>query len=296
MKKTNKIYLGLIILLLMTLIAFFYFGFSEINSVTERFEKELNEKDKEKDSLSERIDFLKEFLSSDNNYILGQYEEAVEAYKSFQNNPLVTQFEQGLIEIRLGRIDEMLSNIDTLSADIEAFRFSLNNARENIKQLEEEKDSLYQLKNEEIEKYKSKVTEFEEKVAAQQKELNKKDRVQVISFRNEKGNLIHYLGEVKDAKANGGGVGIFDTGGIYKGEWKNNQRHGEGIYTWKDGHKYEGTFVEDIREGQGTYYWSTGEKYVGEWKNNMRNGQGTLYDKDNNVSFEGQWKDDKIKK
>lgn len=50
------------------------------------------------------------------------------------------------------------------------------------------------------------------------------------------------------------------------------------------------------REGQGTYLWSSGEKYVGQWKAGKRSGKGTLFDKDNNISYEGLWEDDKIKK
>jgi hypothetical protein len=266
------------------------------NSTQKEFDVQLSNIKEKRDSLKKRENFLQDFLVIDNNYILGQYEKAVHAYEEITSHKLKTPFEQDLIDLRLNRINEILNNIDTLSADIEAYRFSLNAAREEIELIKNEKDSLLSKELAEKEGLNSTIATLREDITEKNIELTKKEKVQVISFRNEKGNLIHYLGEVKNGMANGGGVGIWDTGGLYKGNWKDNQRHGEGVYTWKDGHKYEGAFVEGVREGQGTYYWSSGEKHEGEWKNNQRNGEGTLYDRDNNVQFKGLWVDDKIKK
>lgn len=277
-------------------VIFIIYLFKTQNNLQKEFNEELSTVKYKRDSVKDRGEFLIEFLKADNKYILGEYEEAIEKFNIIKKHPFKTSFEHDLVELRLNRIDEILNNIDTLSSDIEAYRFSLNNAKENIETLEVEKDSIIEFKKEEISNYKEQVAQLQEQIKEKDQQLSKKDKVKVISFRNEKGNQIHYLGEVKNDKANGGGVGIWDTGGLYKGSWKDNQRHGEGVYTWKDGHKYEGTFVEGIREGQGTYYWSSGEKYDGEWKNNMRNGQGTLYDRDNNIQYEGEWIDDKIKK
>jgi len=270
--------------------------FSVQNSSQKEFDEQLREVKDKRDSIKKRENFLQDFLIIDNNYILGKYEKAVDGYEEISTHKYKTPFEQDLIDLRLNRINEILNNIDTLSADIEAYRFSLNKAKEEIDLLKQEQDSLIQIERSEKEQLSQKIAELNEEVKEKNRALNRKEKVQVISFRNEKGNLIHYLGEISDGMANGGGVGIWDTGGLYKGNWKDNQRHGEGTYTWKDGHKYEGNFVEGVREGQGTYYWSSGEKYVGEWKNNMRNGQGTLYDRDNNISYEGLWVDDKVKK
>lgn len=267
-----------------------------LNKTQKQHNLQTLERKKNLDSIQGRESFLQDFLIIDNNYILGQYEKAVEGYEEISVHKYKTPFEQDLIDLRLKRINEILNNIDTLSADIEAYRFSLNKAKEEIDLLKQEQDSLIQIERSEKEELNRKIAELNEEVKEKNKALSRKEKVQVISFRNEKGNLIHYLGEISDGMANGGGVGIWDTGGLYKGNWKDNQRHGEGTYTWKDGHKYEGNFVEGVREGQGTYYWSSGEKYVGEWKNNMRNGQGTLYDRDNNISYEGLWVDDKVKK
>lgn len=123
--------------------------------------------------------------------------------------------------------------------------------------------------------------------------LNLKETVKVISFKNKNGNTIRYLGETKNDQANGNGIGIWNTGSIYRGEWENNLRHGLGEFEWNDGQKYEGGFVEGERTGDGTYYWPSGEKYIGEFKNNKRHGKGVFYDPDGNVKFDGDWKNDK---
>lgn len=123
--------------------------------------------------------------------------------------------------------------------------------------------------------------------------LKLKETVKVISFKNTNGNTIRYLGETQQDQANGNGVGIWDTGSIYRGEWKENKRHGVGEFEWKDGQKYEGDFIAGERTGKGTYYWPSGEKYVGDFKNNKRHGNGVFYDPDGNVKFDGSWKNDK---
>lgn len=132
-------------------------------------------------------------------------------------------------------------------------------------------------------------------LAANKKEsrLQRKETVKVISFKNNNGNLIHYLGETQNNTANGNGVGIWNTGSIYRGEWSNNLRHGTGEFSWSDGQQYKGDFVKDIRTGNGTYYWPSGEKYEGEFVNNKRHGNGVFYDPDGNVKFDGEWRNDK---
>lgn len=125
-------------------------------------------------------------------------------------------------------------------------------------------------------------------------QLSRKETVKVITFKNGSGNLIHYLGETEGDKAKGNGVGIWNTGSIYRGEWLNNKRHGKGEFTWSDGQKYSGDFIDDIRTGNGIYYWPSGERYEGEFLNNKRHGNGIFYDPDGNVKFNGEWKNDKF--
>lgn len=123
-----------------------------------------------------------------------------------------------------------------------------------------------------------------------QRELNAH---QNLSFLN-KTNRVFYVGEVRDAMANGRGSGLWQTGGLYTGEWQNNLRHGYGTYRWADGESYEGHFSNDRRNGQGTYYWKNGDVYTGEWLDDRRNGLGELRNAEGKVIARGTWKDDQL--
>lgn len=112
----------------------------------------------------------------------------------------------------------------------------------------------------------------------------------------KKGELVNYLGEIQNGKANGRGVAVWKNGGTYQGEWKDNLREGRGAYTWYDGEKYIGEYAEDLRQGQGTYITKNGEKYEGGWRDDKREGEGKLYDKAGKLKLEGVWKADKLTK
>jgi hypothetical protein len=115
---------------------------------------------------------------------------------------------------------------------------------------------------------------------------------EMLTFENEKGADIVYLGDVKDGMANGKGVGVWEEGSIYKGSWVDNQRHGEGRFEWDDGEVYEGEYSKDKRSGHGVYQWPSGQKYEGQWKDDKRSGYGTLYNEYGNISFQGEWRGD----
>jgi hypothetical protein len=114
----------------------------------------------------------------------------------------------------------------------------------------------------------------------------------ILSFKNVNGNIVHYIGDLDDNKAHGYGIGIWETGGVYKGDWRNNMRHGKGRYEWVDGEIYEGDFINDQRNGYGTYYFKNGERYIGEWKNNKRHGKGKILNKQDELMYEGYWEND----
>lgn len=134
--------------------------------------------------------------------------------------------------------------------------------------------------------------QLEGQVIKMQRELGLKNKVKVISFTGLKSATVNYMGEVVDGKANGGGIGIWTTGSVYRGEWRNNLRHGKGSFQWKDGERFEGDYVDGKREGEGTYYWPSGERYEGQWVADQRTGQGTLFDLDGNVRYKGEWLND----
>ena len=126
------------------------------------------------------------------------------------------------------------------------------------------------------------------------KQLKEKSFGEYLTFTNSKGSKMHYVGQVKNGKANGYGVALLSTGSRYEGLWKDNMRHGEGTYYWSDGQFYVGQYENDKRNGHGTYYWPNGEKYAGHWENDERDGKGTFYGKDGEVVAAGTWDDDKL--
>jgi len=125
------------------------------------------------------------------------------------------------------------------------------------------------------------------------KQLKKKSLGKYLTFKNTKSRKVHYVGQVRNNKANGYGVAILDTGSRYEGEWLDNLRHGQGSFYWKDGQYYEGEYENDRRNGKGSYFWPNGEKYVGGWKNDQRDGEGLFYSKAGKIT-KGTWKNDKL--
>ena len=126
------------------------------------------------------------------------------------------------------------------------------------------------------------------------KQLADKSFGEHLTFTNSKGSQMHYVGQVKDGKANGYGVALLNTGSRYEGQWKDNMRHGEGTYYWSDGQYYMGEYMNDKRNGQGTYYWPNGEKYAGQWEDDERDGKGVFYGKDGKIMADGTWEDDEL--
>jgi len=124
----------------------------------------------------------------------------------------------------------------------------------------------------------------------------KENMYQMLQLVSSKGVPFQYVGMVKECKANGYGVAIYDSGSIYKGEWKDNLKHGYGVYTWKDGESYEGFYVENKREGLGTYRWKNGEYYQGYWENDMRHGDGTIFKKNGKIKVQGIFEKDMWRK
>lgn len=118
----------------------------------------------------------------------------------------------------------------------------------------------------------------------------------VIPLVNGKGNEIYYIGEKKEGKANGYGVGLWKKGGRYEGLWINNNRHGQGKYYWADGEFYDGEFLMDKREGFGKYVWKNGGYFIGYWKADQRHGEGILYEKNGKVRLQGTWSNDQYVK
>ncbi len=295
LKHLNLLHKILLLLLGLSVILSVYV-FVNAQSVTNNSKKIEQELAAQIDSLNQEMNLFETILDADNAFFENQFESAHSKYIALQQsvkspNPFFLE----ILKLRIKKLENLNDANDESSNLLNQYKYDLKSLAQAKDKAENAYDSLLLVFEESIQNKQNALLQTQKELNAKNEQLALKDKIQVVSFRNESGNLIHYLGEVKDGKANGGGVGIWDTGGVYKGDWKENKRHGQGNYKWKDGHVYEGTFVNDTRDGNGTYIWSSGEKYVGEWKNNKRNGKGVLYDKDNNIQFEGEWLNDKLK-
>ena len=82
------------------------------------------------------------------------------------------------------------------------------------------------------------------------KQLTNKSYGEYLMFSNPKNHQLHYVGQVRNNKANGLGITIFDTGSRYEGYWSDILRQGEGAFYWSDDQYYK-----DLRNGIGAYVW-----------------------------------------
>lgn len=221
----------------------------------------------------------------------GNYTEALQEYKTIYDN--ISDFAKPQVSGRIEKIQELIQNLEGQNQENVNKDLLLAQNRKKLIELSKELEETREKQGEELAKTKEQLRNTREELDKKERQLNRKERIQVLSFNGQKGAKIHYLGEVVEGKAQGGGMGIWTTGSIYRGEWKDNKRHGKGTFEWADGEKYEGDYNNDIREGTGTYYWPSGERYEGGWANNMRQGEGKLYDKDGNISYSGLWDKDK---
>ncbi|MEM6737975.1 MAG: hypothetical protein AAF620_18095 [Bacteroidota bacterium] len=213
----------------------------------------------------------------------------------------------GRIPDAFGRYNDMMQTSDSCCMDAIKRRIEVLNRFEMINKqllsrdsLKTSQDTVRLIVNREIEDVRMKdsllfaLEKAQYQIESLKQQMKTKSFGEYLSFKNEKGTIIHYVGQVKDGKASGKGVGLFSTGSRYEGYWKNNMKHGEGSFHWPDGEQYVGSYSYDIRSGEGTYYWPSGEKYIGEWKNDRRNGQGTFYGEDGEIIAAGLWKEDKL--
>jgi hypothetical protein len=116
-----------------------------------------------------------------------------------------------------------------------------------------------------------------------------------LTFKSPKGKVVKYVGKVVNGKADGFGIGMWETGSVYEGYWSENKRSGLGTFRWADGEKYEGNYLDDQRSGWGVYHWKDGERYEGYWFDDRRNGRGTVLATDGTPKMQGDWLDDNLK-
>ena len=104
---------------------------------------------------------------------------------------------------------------------------------------------------------------------------------------NAKGKL-RYVGQIKDGKKEGIGIGIYETNnkhtsGTYSGQWANDEENGNGTEIWVGGDKYEGGWKNGLPHGTCKYYRKSYDRW---YFGTLKDGKGRLYDENNNsVSF-----------
>ena len=284
-----RVYFIFSIVVLLFLGALLYMGMPD----DKQLKSALKGKDAEINELQEEIEVLEILNAADEQLIVsGDYDQAIAQYNQLRQNTRNEKL-QNLLSVRTQNADSLKNYFKNNRGQSQQKDYRLAKQEEKITVLKERLDSLKEVKSTIAENYGDTLSELRQEAMVLRQKLNQKEKVKVLQFKSSNGQTVHYLGEVEDGKANGGGVGIWTTGSIYKGDWKDNRRHGKGTIESQNGERYEGDWTKGVREGEGEYFWPSGERYDGEWKENKRHGQGTLYDRDNNVQYEGKWKNDK---
>jgi hypothetical protein len=180
-----------------------------------------------------------------------------------------------------------------LNAEIKRLKILTHNLQEMNEYKQSQADSL----TARLQETSNQLAELHERILDLEKKIvEAKNSKGKLVFSNAESNHILYYGEIVDGKANGYGIGISQSRGIYEGTWKDNRWHGKGVYQWANGDRYEGEFFEGKRHGFGSYFFSSGERYEGQWKNDLRDGRGTMYSSTGKILVEGNWSADKYVK
>jgi hypothetical protein len=292
-KKILRTYKSLFYITLILFIMTFSIWISDI--YVDNSSLKLAETEQLYDLETKRNNTLLKILNIDSEVLINKdLKAAISEYQSLISEDIDDELKK-IIDVRIETLNKQLADINKNTQTRENLISSLNRQVLENQALKDELNTYNSDTKNQFTAKNNTIDSLKNALALAHTKLGRKEKIQVLSFTNENGNLIRYLGEVKNDKANGGGVGVWNTGSIYKGDWKNNQRHGQGIFEWADGQKYEGNFENDIRTGNGTYYWPSGEKYVGEFENNRINGKGILYNLDGEIEYEGEWKNGKPK-
>ena len=283
MKSTRQTrYLYLIVILTFAAASYYFIK-------NRQLEQRLDAMEKEKIALEQQRTQQERLLQIDSMLVAGEnYQDALLAYNDQLDQPIEDNYMSIELRVALTKKLQRLHYENTLSLK-EAEATSPQDSLELSDLADTNNRTLQQLDSIGFALEKTKV-----KLARAQRELQQKASGEYLTFRTSKGSQLHYVGQVRDGKANGYGVAILSTGSRYEGQWKDNQRHGQGNFYWPDGQYYVGAYRNDKRNGEGTYYWPNGEKFVGFWENDERTGEGVFYGKKGDVVASGLWEDDEL--
>ncbi len=277
-KKTNIVLLGGVLIALIIAISSMF--------REQKLKKQLKEIQAKETLISNRLASQEELLPIDSLLVSGQYQSALQKYEKLFSSNASDDNTYVKLRIQLAKqfmkLNKGMHPDDSISVQQKVLDTSIVEIASPVGEVRRY-DSLYFA----LEKVKAQLNRVK-------KQQQKKSYGEYLTFTNRKHHKVHYVGQVRNDKANGYGIAVFDTGSRYEGEWKENLRHGDGSFYWTDGEYYVGQYQNDRRTGQGTYFWPNGEKYVGQWKDDQRNGEGAFYDKDSNIMTEGLWKNDKL--
>ncbi|WP_430906797.1 hypothetical protein [Maribacter sp. 2-571] len=272
----SKKFIPYLLLALMTGIALWY------RHQTIDLNKQLATTNTQHTEVTEQLNQYQELVDIDSLLVAGAYDDAVASYeKTLQGteNKMAVSLRIALAE----KLRNTESKSHFVSSAMESEMDSLPITEENHMKDTRKLDSIQFI-----------LEKTEVKLGRLQRQLRQKSFGEYLQFKSKKGAWIHYVGQVKNGKANGHGIALLDTGSRYEGQWSDNQRHGEGTFYWADGQYYVGNYENDQRNGQGTYYWPNGEKYAGEWKEDKRSGTGQFFGSDGDIVAKGKWNDDKL--
>jgi hypothetical protein len=291
-RRTKHWFIGYLVLSVILFLILFLVDASKEENLTD----ELEQKDKIIKELSEANERYKVLITTIEYSNLDELKQVESKMKGLLNDESLSQPQIDYLNGQLQFVKKVQDSISGIYNSLNEDEANLLAIKEMNANLLKRIDSIQHNDKQQRSQLQRRLRNLESELAAKKKALARKETISVITFQSSKGKKVHYLGEVEEGKANGGGVGIWPTGGLYRGDWVDNERHGEGRYVWSNEHVYEGEFQNDVREGEGTYYWPSGERYEGEWSDDKRSGQGILYDKDGNIQYSGKWIKDEIVK
>jgi hypothetical protein len=102
-----------------------------------------------------------------------------------------------------------------------------------------------------------------------------------------------YDGELLNNVCSGQGTMTYTNGDVYQGTWDANDRNGPGKMTYHNLDVYEGPWYYGRRHGENgrMSYADDGRVYEGDWWVDTMHGDGTMIDANENVIYEGLWRE-----
>lgn len=240
-------------------------------------------------NIKTQVNNLKKQTEGDNLFIYDEYSEALSIYKDLEPSFLPDTFvvsRERLFKMKSQDNNQLLNDSLRIRLMNKLKGCVLFAKQDILADKLTDKDILLKM----IECYDQKSMTLSKK----SDKLEEKQEKRFLTFENERGDQIYYLGEVKDSTAFGNGIGLYSNENFYTGEWKDNQRHGEGRFETKKGELYIGTYQNDKRKGEGTYYFRNGDYYTGEWEDSKRSGFGTVISAKGDTLVHGYWEKDRF--